>query len=208
MRAAPVIAAWVCASLLSARAPKVFCLSESRDNETVYFAEVDFQPGQWPKEAAAMRTLVLKIERKQADMFAEHGGIKYLGIVSNDFGEEGAALIRWHYRKAGCIEVVHDVVKNELGGGVLPCAAFGANAAWFRLCLLTYNLLSAMKVLALPPPFEDARPKRLRFAVFNLPARLVSHARKILARAAKCLLEGAALLAGRARLRAAGAAQE
>jgi hypothetical protein len=33
-----------------------------------------------------------------------------------------------------------------------------------------------MKVLALPPPFEDARPKRLRFAVFNLPARLVSHA--------------------------------
>lgn len=178
---------------------------ESRDNETVYYAEVDFQPGQWPKEAAAMRTLVLKIERKQADMFAEHGGIKYLGIVSNDFGEDGAALIRWHYRKAGCIEVVHDVVKNELGGGVLPCAAFGANAAWFRLCLLTYNLLSAMKVLALPPPFEDARPKRLRFAVFNLPARLVSHARKILARVAKCLLEGAELLASRARLRAAGA---
>ena len=164
-----------------------------------------FSEAEMVEEAAAMRTLVLKIERKQADMFAEHGGIKYLGIVSNDFGEDGAALIRWHYRKAGCIEVVHDVVKNELGGGVLPCAAFGANAAWFRLCLLTYNLLSAMKVLALPPPFEDARPKRLRFAVFNLPARLVSHARKILARVAKCLLEGAELLASRARLRAAGA---
>ena len=69
--------------------------------------------------------------------------------------------------------------------------AFGANAAWFRLCLLTYNLLSAMKVLALPPPFEDARPKRLRFAVFNLPARLVSHARKLLARVARSLLERA-----------------
>jgi hypothetical protein len=124
-----------------------------------------------------------------------------LGIVSNDFGEDCAALVRWHYRKAGCIEVVHDVVKNELGGGVLPCAAFGAIAAWFRLCLLTYNLLSAMKVLALPPPFEDARPKRLRFAVFNLPARLVSHARKLLARVAQGLLERADMLVGRARLR-------
>jgi len=124
-----------------------------------------------------------------------------LGIVSNDFGEDCAAQVRWHYRKAGCIEVVHDVVKNELGGGVLPCAAFGANAAWFRLCLLTYNLLSAMKVLALPPPFEDARPKRLRFAVFNLPARLVSHARKLLARVAQGLLERADMLVGRARLR-------
>jgi hypothetical protein len=175
---------------------------ESRDNETVFFAEVDFQPGQWPKEAAPMRTLVLKIERRQADMFAEQGGIKYLGIVSNDFILDGTALIRWHYPKAGCIEVVHDVVKNELGAGVLPCAAFGANAAWFRLSLLTYNLLSAMKVLALPPPFEDARPKRLRFAVFNLPARLVSHARKLLARVAQGLLERADMLLGRARLRA------
>ena len=72
-----------------------------------------FSEAEMVEEAAAMRTLVLKIERKQADMFAEHGGIKYLGIVSNDFGEDGAALIRWHYRKAGCIEVVHDVGKTN-----------------------------------------------------------------------------------------------
>ena len=144
----------------------------------------------------------LKLRKRNAGFSeAEMGSIKYLGIVSNDFGEDCAAQVRWHYRKAGCIEVVHDVVKNELGGGVLPCAAFGANAAWFRLCLLTYNLLSAMKVLALPPPFEDARPKRLRFAVFNLPARLVSHARKLLARVAQGLLERADMLVGRARLR-------
>jgi hypothetical protein len=98
------------------------------------------------------------------------------GFVSRRTRQLSLDPLLSNYRKAGCIEVVHDVVKNELGGGVLPCAAFGANAAWFRLCLLTYNLLSAMKVLVLPPPFEDARPKRLRFAVFNLPARLVSHA--------------------------------
>ena len=97
-------------------------------------------------------------------------------------------------------------IVDALGGGVLPCAAFGANAAWFRLCLVTYNLLSAMKVLALPPPFEDARPKRLRFAVFNLPARLVSHARRLLARVGRSLLERADLLLGRTRLRAAHAA--
>jgi hypothetical protein len=101
---------------------------------------------------------VLKIERRQADMFTEQGGSKHLGMVSNDFTSDPVALVRWHYRKAGCIEVVHDMVKNELGGGVLPCAAFGANAAWFRLCLLTYNLLSAMKVLALPPPAGARRP--------------------------------------------------
>ena len=70
---------------------------------------------------------------------------------------------------------------------------------------MTYNLLSAMKVLDLPPPFEDARPKRLRFAVFNLPGRLVSHARRLLARVGRSLLERADLLLGRTRLRAAWA---
>ena len=54
-------------------------------------------------------------------------------------------------------------------------------------------------------PFEDARPKRLRFAVFNLPARLVSHARRLCARVARSLLERADLLLGRSRLRTAWA---
>jgi hypothetical protein len=34
-------------------------------------------------------------------MFADQGGIKYLGIVSNDFACDAVALVRWHYRKAG-----------------------------------------------------------------------------------------------------------
>ena len=31
-----------------------------------------------------------------------------------------ARLLEWHREKAGSIELVHDVIKNELGGGVLP----------------------------------------------------------------------------------------
>jgi hypothetical protein len=27
---------------------------------------------------------------------------------------------------------VHDVIKNDLGGGVLPSKYFGANAVWLR----------------------------------------------------------------------------
>ncbi|MGD0010311.1 MAG: hypothetical protein ABSE93_17410 [Terriglobia bacterium] len=39
-------------------------------------------------------------------------------------------LIEWRREKAGTIEAVHDVVKNELAGGVLPSKYFGTNAAW------------------------------------------------------------------------------
>jgi hypothetical protein len=176
-------------------------LYEERANETVWWSEVEFFPGDWEKMAKPLRTLVMKIQKRQGELFASGADRMYLAVVSNDFAEDGAKLLHWHYQKAGHIEVVHDVVKNELGGGVLPCGAFGANAAWFRLCLLTYDLLSAMKTLALPPALSDARPKRLRFAVLNLAARITSHARRTYARVAAVLSEAISLLASRRELR-------
>ena len=182
---------------------------EERAQETVWWSEVEFFPGDWEKMAKPLRTLVMKIQKRQGELFASGADRMYLGVVSNDFAEDGAKLLHWHYQKAGHIEVVHDVLKNELGAGVLPCGAFGANAAWFRLCLLTYNLLSAMKTLGLPPALCDARPKRLRFAVFNLAARITSHARRTYARVAAALGEAISLLTfrrGLGRLRCATAA--
>jgi hypothetical protein len=54
----------------------------------------------------------------------------------------------------------------------------GANAAWLRLAILTHNVLTALKRLALPEKWLTARPKRMRFQIFCSPGKLVSHARR------------------------------
>ena len=79
--------------------------------------------------------------------------------------------------KAGTIEAIHDILKNELAAGVLPCGRFGANAAWLRMSILTHNLMTALKRMALPEEYLTARPKRLRFLIFNTAGRIVHHAR-------------------------------
>jgi hypothetical protein len=152
-------------------------------DETVHWGEVEFTPGDWSKQARPLRYLTLRIRKHQGCLFANGSDTKYLAIVTN---REGAApdLIRWHHEKAGTIERVHDVTKNELGVAVPPCGRFGANAAWYRLGHLTYNVLSAMKSLALPVEFHSARPKRLRFLVFELAGRIVSHAGRLVLRIA------------------------
>jgi hypothetical protein len=86
--------------------------------------------------------------------------------------------------KAGTIELVHDVIKDELSGGVLPSKYFGAHADWLRLAVIAHNVLTALKRLALPAELLTARPKRLRFLFFNMPGRLVHHARRLLLRVA------------------------
>lgn len=175
-------------------------LFEDRLDETVHCTEVEFTPGDWSKRAQPLRYVALRIQKKQGQLFASGGATKYLALVSNRWELAPAALLRWHWQKAGTIELVHDITKNELGAAVPPCGRFGANAAWYRLSLLTYNVLSALKSLALPPALSAARPKRLRFTVFTLAGRLVSRARRLHVRVAAAAERLAGLIAARQRL--------
>lgn len=62
----------------------------------------------------------------------------------------GLEPIPWHRRKAGSIEHGNDIRTNEPAAEALYSQKFGASAAWVRLHAIVYNLLSALKRLALP----------------------------------------------------------
>lgn len=145
------------------------------------WAEVPFVPSEPSehKDRTPLRYLGIRIRPRQGTLFADGTEVKYFAVVTNRLELEGAKLLQWHRQKAGTIEQVHDIVKNDLGGGVLPSKYFGANAAWMRLALLAHNVLVALKRLALPPEMLSARPKRLRFEFFVQAGRLVSHARTL-----------------------------
>lgn len=93
------------------------------------------------------RYLAVRIRKRQGELFADGHAVKQFAIVTNRKGD-GLTLLRWHREKAGTVEHVHHVLKNELAAAALPSGKFGVNAVWFRLNILTYNLLSALKRLA------------------------------------------------------------
>jgi hypothetical protein len=156
-----------------------------RERETVHVAELEFTPGDWPKASTPLRYVGLRFTPRQHELF-EVRSVKYLAVVTNrpapdapvaPRGDQMSAadLVNWHWEKAGTIEHIHRSMKDELGAGVLPSQSFGANAAWFRINAITYNVLTLLKRSALPPRLRWARPKRLRFEVFTVPARLTVH---------------------------------
>lgn len=161
---------------------KSWSLFEEREREKAHVAEVEFTPGDWSKQAKPLRYVALRFTPIQQELFEERGP-KYLAVVTNRDSEELSAedLVRWHWGKSGTVEHVNRVLKDELGAGVLPSSRFGANAAWFRINVLTYNLLSFLRRQALPERYRVARPKRLRFEYFTLPARLAVHQRQLIA---------------------------
>ena len=87
-------------------------------------------------------------------------------IATTQGGDEGT-LLCLHRGKAGTVEHAHDVLANELAAAALTSQKFRANAVWFRLNVVLYNLLTAFKRLGLPGALHRIRPKRLRFLVLN-----------------------------------------
>jgi len=149
-------------------------------------AEVSFVPGEKSehKDTQPLRYVAIRIRQRQESLFADGSKVKHFAVVSNMREWKASRLIEWHREKAGTIEGVHDVLKNELAAGVMPSKYFGTNAAWLRLAAISHNVMTALKRLALPAELLTARPKRLRFLIFNTPGRLVSHARRMVLRLA------------------------
>jgi hypothetical protein len=149
-------------------------------------ADVPFVPGEKveKKDLQPLRYVAIRIRKKQGELFEDGSAVRHFAVLSNRWELKPARLIEWHREKAGTIERVHDVIKNDLAGGVLPSKYFGANPAWLRLAVIAHNVLQALKRLALPAELLTARPKRLRFLLFNMPGRLVHHARRLILRVA------------------------
>jgi hypothetical protein len=154
---------------------------KAAQSEERQWAEVpDFVPD-WKrnhkKDGDPFRYIAIRVRSRQRDLLEpDEDRWRHFAVVTN-MDWNGGLLLRWHREKQGTVEYGHGVTKNDLGGGVLPCGRFGANAAWWRINLLLGNLLELLKVQALPGELAVARPKTLRFCLFNLAGRLVYHAR-------------------------------
>ena len=113
--------------------------------------------------------------------FGRKGVYKLFGVVTNRKGP-GDGVIWWLRERCGKSEEVHSAMKSDLAGGQLPSGRFGANAAWWALTILAFNLNAVMKRLVLGESWATKRMKALRFHLIGLPGRVVSHARKLIIR--------------------------
>jgi len=159
------------------------------------WAEVCFVPN-WTaqrKEGPAYRYLAIRELLKQAEFpgleaqlpfpsmsFGERQ-YKVFGMVTNR-DIRGDKLIWWHRERCGKGEEIHKVMKEDLAGGHLPSGRFGANAAWWGIMVLAFNLNSLMKRLVLPHGWAPKRLKAIRFGFISLAGRVVRRARQLVIR--------------------------
>jgi hypothetical protein len=137
------------------------------------WADVDFVPGE-PSErkgSQPLRYVGLRLLKPQGVLFKDGTDRHFHAVITNQT-IHGGRLLDWHREKAGTVEHTHDEVKNELGGRHVPSQRFGVNSAWFKIALLTYNLVSAIKGLCLEGQERTARMKKFRLLLIHVAGRM------------------------------------
>lgn len=107
----------------------------------------------------------------------DYNGLRHQVTLTND--DTGDIVVLEHFHRA------HAQVENRIkqlkdtGLSRLPFSDYDANRVWFELVLIAALLLAGLRhLVADDDELAVAEPRRLRYTLLNVAARLVRHARR------------------------------
>ena len=106
----------------------------------------------------------------------DYNGWRHQVVLTNDDDADIAALEATHRGHAQ----VENRIKNlkDTGLARLPFRAWHANRLWVELVLLAAVVLAAVQQLVDDDELRVAEPRRLRYALLNVAAKIAVHARR------------------------------
>lgn len=114
--------------------------------------------------------------RKAGEMFWN-----YRFLACEGTRRDAAAIFARHKLKGEKEQLLKEVLRG-LDLHHPPCAELQANAMFYAIAALAYNLLVTVKLLCLPEACQSWQVKTMLRQIIRLPATLVRHARGLLAR--------------------------
>jgi hypothetical protein len=106
------------------------------------------------------------------------GGYVYRAIATNRDALSNSQIVHWYNQRAEDSENRIKELKLDFGGDTLPCSDFNANALYFLISALSYNLFALMRQL-LPQELAHHRAMTLRWRLYAIAAKVVRTGRQL-----------------------------
>jgi len=99
----------------------------------------------------SFRIIIIRWKNPEMDLFKETEEYCYHGIATNyeEDEKDSREVIIWHNGR-GNSENYNKELKAGFGMEYMPCGEYGANAVWFGIGVLAYNLFMATKMYLFP----------------------------------------------------------
>ncbi len=150
---------------------------DGEPREGAWVAELDLDLAAWPAGTRA----ICRRERAHPGAqlsFTDDNGYRFQVFLTNQQGTRIARLEQLHRARAACEDRIRCGKQSGLRN--LPFRSFDANAAWLELVLVAQDLLCwTQRLLLAGTELARCEPKRLRYRLLHVAARLTRHARRL-----------------------------
>jgi hypothetical protein len=125
----------------------------------------------------AFRLVVKRERRRQGELFEKGGQYFYHAVATNWLEEEKntEGVLKWHNQR-GQSENFNKELKIGLGMERMPCGQSYANAVFFRIGVIAYNLFIGFKRLTCPESWMRHTIATFRWKMVQVAGRIVRHA--------------------------------
>ena len=157
--------------------------------------EKEWQPYEKDKEIAetvhtmnttkqSFRLIVQRWPKIQPDLFDPEPYCYH--VIATNRKEEAKEIVALHNRRGQAENYIKEL-KDGFGMNWMPCGETSANAVFFRIGVMAYNLFLALKLFGLPIWWRKATISTVRWKLYQIAARLVHHAHQIVLKLATSL---------------------
>jgi hypothetical protein len=148
--------------------------SERENGEVVEITDsVDLSS--WPDASR----LIVRRERPHPGAqlsFTDHDGYRFQAILTDQPDQDIAIIERRHRQRARVEDRIRD--DKDTGLAKLPFKEFALNQVWLEIVMLAHDLIVWTQALLLQGELAKAEPKRLRYRLLHVAARLAFHGRR------------------------------
>lgn len=130
------------------------------------------------KTKKAFRLIVIKRPYQQSLFTAEDPRIKYTVIATNRV-EEAEDVVSWYNQRGEHSENRIKDLKIGFGMERMPCGQFEANAVFFRIGVLAYNLFRLFLLKVLDRSWHKHQVQTIRWRLYQIAGKIVYHSNAI-----------------------------
>jgi hypothetical protein len=130
------------------------------------------------KTKEAFRLVIKREVRRQRELFEGKEEPYFYHVVATNWREEEKSsqeVVNWHNQR-GQAENFNKEVKIGIGMERMPCGQSWANAVFFRIGIIAYNLFIGFRRLACPESWAKHTIATFRWKMIQVAGRIVKHA--------------------------------
>ena len=130
------------------------------------------------KTKEAFRLIVIR-RPVQRHLFEDEGPLERYTVIATNRNETAEEVVKWYNHRGECSENRIKELKIGFGMERMPCGQFEANAVFFRVGVLAYNIGRLFILRTLSESWHRHQVQTLRWKLYGTAGKIVYHGRSV-----------------------------